>query len=212
MCGLRSHKGLAWPLSCRTAPLMQIAQHPVLSKRHHGAAWPGSRSSGRCGLARPVVPGGVSLLAVLLSTCSIVVTDAASAAIITATAKSTTAVRWLFRLSLMREPPLKANIERLGWFPPRSLLRGLQLSAIWAKWEQLRPETGRLPNEYGIRDSTPPSSKANSFAGVTEDPAHCGVSRGASPRLARAPAQRVEHRPRAEFHRRQIRQLGQAAS
>ena len=80
-------------------------------------AWPGARSSGGRGLARPVVPGGVPLLAVLLSTCSSVVTDAASAAIITATAKSTTAVRCLFRSLFMREPPLKANIVRLGWFP-----------------------------------------------------------------------------------------------
>ncbi len=56
-------------------------------------AWPGARSSGGRGLARPVVPGGVSLLAVLVSTRSSVVTNAASIAIITATAKSPMAVR-----------------------------------------------------------------------------------------------------------------------
>ena len=49
--------------------------------------WPGERSSGGCGLARPVVPGGVSLLAVLVSAHSSVV-NAATIAIITATAKS----------------------------------------------------------------------------------------------------------------------------
>jgi len=57
--------------------------------------WPGERSSGGCGLARPVVPGGVSLLAVLVSAHSSVV-NAATIAIITATAKSMMAVRWLF--------------------------------------------------------------------------------------------------------------------
>ena len=76
--------------------------------------WPGARSSGGRGLARPVVPGGVSLLAVLLSTRSSVVTDAASIAIITATAKSTTAVRCLFRWLFMREPPLRAKQTSCG--------------------------------------------------------------------------------------------------
>jgi Na+-transporting NADH:ubiquinone oxidoreductase subunit NqrB len=79
---------------------------------------PGARSSGGRGLARPVVPGGVSLLALLLSTRSIVVTNAASIAIITATAKSMVAVRWLFRSLFMREhPQLRKNAMRLGWFP-----------------------------------------------------------------------------------------------
>jgi hypothetical protein len=67
--------------------------------------WPGARSSGGRGFARPVVPGGVSLLAVLVSTSS-VVTNAMSIAIIIARAKSMTVVRWLFRSLLMREPPL----------------------------------------------------------------------------------------------------------
>src|SRR4029077_15728872 len=70
---------------------------------------PGARSSGGRGLARPVVPGAVSLLAVLVSIRSSVVTNAASIATIIATAKSMTAVRWLFRSLLMREPPLQAK-------------------------------------------------------------------------------------------------------
>src|SRR5215212_5546025 len=64
--------------------------------------WPGARSSGGRGLARPVVPGAVSLLAVLVPTRSRVVTDAASIASITATAKSARAVRWPFRSLAMR--------------------------------------------------------------------------------------------------------------
>lgn len=68
--------------------------------------WPGARSSGGRGLASPIVPGGVSLLAVFVSTRSSVVTVAASIAIITATAKSTTAIRWLFRLLPLGKPPL----------------------------------------------------------------------------------------------------------
>ena len=66
---------------------------------------PGARSSGGRGLARPVVPGGDSLLAVLVSIRSNVVTAATSIAIVTATAKSMTAVRWLFRWLGMRKPP-----------------------------------------------------------------------------------------------------------
>ena len=59
--------------------------------------WPGERSSGGCGLARAIVPGGVSLLAVLVSAHSIVVTNSATIAIITATAKSMMVMRSLFR-------------------------------------------------------------------------------------------------------------------
>src|SRR5438067_9090445 len=59
--------------------------------------WPGARSSGGCGFGRPVVPGGVSVLAVLVPTRSSVVTGAASIASITATAESTRGVRWAFR-------------------------------------------------------------------------------------------------------------------
>ena len=51
------------------------------------------------------MPGGDSLLAVLVSIRSNVVTAAASIAIVTATAKSMTAVRWLFRWLGMRKPP-----------------------------------------------------------------------------------------------------------
>src|SRR5690242_10349481 len=53
----------------------------------------GARSRGGRALARPVSPGAVSLLAVLMSTCLSVVTDATAIATITATAKSTRAVR-----------------------------------------------------------------------------------------------------------------------
>src|SRR5260221_9429920 len=76
-----------------------------------GTGRPGARSRGGCGLARPVVPGGVSLLAVLVSTRSSVVTNAASIAIITATAKSPMAVRWLSRSLLMRD--LHSGVETL---------------------------------------------------------------------------------------------------
>ena len=74
--------------------------------------WPGARSSGGCGLARPVVPDGASLLAIYVSTRSSVVTNAATIAIATAMAKSKTAVRWLFRSLLMRD--LHSNAETLG--------------------------------------------------------------------------------------------------
>jgi hypothetical protein len=57
----------------------------------------------------------VSLLAILWSARSSVVTNAMSIAIITATAKSTTAVRWPFRSLLMRSSPLQKQ-KRL-WFP-----------------------------------------------------------------------------------------------
>jgi hypothetical protein len=56
--------------------------HSVAKQR--SARRPGSRSSGGCGLARPVVPGGVSLLTVLLSTRSNVEMNSANGAIITA--------------------------------------------------------------------------------------------------------------------------------
>ena len=114
----RTASGLVSPVRtglCRgilTLPFQNVAAQLPNTGR------PGARSSGGRGLARPVVPGGVSLLAVLLSTCSSVVTDAASTAIITATAKSTTAVRCLFRSLLMRESSTqRKNIMRLGWFP-----------------------------------------------------------------------------------------------
>ena len=84
------------------------------------SGWPGARSSGARGLARPVVPGGVSLLAVLVSTSS-VVTNAASIAIIAAIAKSSMAVRWLFRSLFMRDSTLTRNVMRLGWFPRNRL-------------------------------------------------------------------------------------------
>ena len=77
--------------------------------------WPGARSNGRRGLARPVVPGGVSLLAVLVLTRSSVVTNP-SIAIIIATAKSMTAVRWLFPALHQDEgaSTLSKNVVRLG--------------------------------------------------------------------------------------------------
>jgi len=98
----------------------KICGHSVAQHR-----LPGARSSGGRGLARPVVPGGVSLLAVLVSIRSSVVTSAASIAMTTATAKSTTAVRWLFGSLLMREPPLQGkNVMRLEWFPARNWSAG----------------------------------------------------------------------------------------
>lgn len=80
---------------------------------------PGARSSGGCGLARPVVPGRVSLLAVLVSTPSSVVTNAARIVTITAIAKSTTEVRWLFHSLLMRGLHSYRNVIRLRLFPAR---------------------------------------------------------------------------------------------
>jgi hypothetical protein len=90
--------------------------------------WPGARSSGGRGLARPVVPGGVSLLAVLVSTRPSVMTDAASIAIITATAKSTMAVRWLFRSLLMRGAS-KQKRYAASMVPPRSMHTALSRPA-----------------------------------------------------------------------------------
>jgi len=89
-CGLAaalSRQGLGATLAARASQLPNTG-------------WPGARSRGGCGLARPVVPGGASLLAVSIR--SSVVAKAAAIAIITATAKSTTAVRWLFRSLFMR--------------------------------------------------------------------------------------------------------------
>jgi hypothetical protein len=73
--------------------MMLLRRAGCRSKRHAGSpagryaaiqlpntGWPGARSSGGCGLARPVAPGGVSLLAVLVSIRSSVVTNAASIA------------------------------------------------------------------------------------------------------------------------------------
>ena len=54
-------------------------------------------------MARPIVPGAASLLAVLLLTRANVVANAKSIAIITAIPKSTRAVRWSVRSLLMRE-------------------------------------------------------------------------------------------------------------
>lgn len=99
--------------------------------------WPGARSSGGRGLARPVAPGGVSVLAVLVSTCASVVTHAATIAIMTI-AKSTKAVPWLFRSLLMRVlhsnretlcgldgsgGVLPATGEPLLWIPHRAQVR-----------------------------------------------------------------------------------------
>ena len=67
---------------------------------------PDARSSGGRAVARPVVPGAVSLVAVLFSTRSKVVKNAMSIATITATAKSKRAVWWPFRSFLMRDRPL----------------------------------------------------------------------------------------------------------
>ena len=75
---------------------------------------PGARSSGGCGLARPVVPGRVSLLAVPVSTPSSVVTSAARIATIIAIAKSTTEVRWLFHALLRRGLHSFRDVIRLG--------------------------------------------------------------------------------------------------
>lgn len=87
--------------------------------------WPGARSSGGCGLARPVVPGGVSLLALLVSTPSSVVTTAASTAMIAATAKSRTDVRWLFHSLLMRGGPPQPPKRNTSSIVPRLLPTGL---------------------------------------------------------------------------------------
>src|SRR5215468_7315321 len=93
-------------MSCRSCATRQSnVYRPAgyVATRFPNTGWPGARSSGACGLARPVVPGGVLLLAVLVSTRSSVVADAARTATITAIAKSTIAVRWLFRSLLMRD-------------------------------------------------------------------------------------------------------------
>jgi ABC-type proline/glycine betaine transport system permease subunit len=67
------------------------------------------------------VPGGVSLLAVLVSIRSSVVKNAASIAIATTIAKSTMGVRWPFRSLLMRDLHSNGrNVIRLGWFPMRT--------------------------------------------------------------------------------------------
>lgn len=70
---------------------------------------PAARSSGGCGLASPVVPGGVSVLAVRVLTCSIVTVDATTMATARAIALKTKVVR--FWSSIVR-PPRNGSVAR----------------------------------------------------------------------------------------------------
>src|SRR6476620_2183249 len=70
---IRQHRRQQPPMTGQSGYV--AAQLPI-------AGWPGARSSGGRGLASPVVPGGVSFLAVFVSTRSSVFTVAASLAMI----------------------------------------------------------------------------------------------------------------------------------
>jgi hypothetical protein len=73
-----------------------IGQRQLLATHlPENTGWSGERSGDGCDLARPVVPEGTGLFKLLglVSTRSRVVTNAATIAIITATAKSAKAVR-----------------------------------------------------------------------------------------------------------------------
>ena len=102
-CGLRRDETARGRSSCLAQSAIQLPN----------TGWPGARSIGGRGLARPVAPGGASLLAVLVSIRSSVVKNAASTAITTATAKSRTAVRWLFRSLLMRDLHYFTETQRI---------------------------------------------------------------------------------------------------
>jgi hypothetical protein len=73
---------------------------------------PGARSSGGCGRARPVVPGGTSLATCRVLTRSSVVTDAANIAMANATANRINAVRWLATAGYRLLPEAPAGKRR----------------------------------------------------------------------------------------------------
>ena len=125
--------GFSQPLAQRNQDaILHTGRSPACSEyaiQLPNTGWPDARSSGGRGVARSVVPGGVSLRAVLVSIRSNVVTAAASIAIITATAKSTTAVRWLFHEGASTTPQKRyatrlvpASAWRLPRLPKHPLL------------------------------------------------------------------------------------------
>jgi hypothetical protein len=121
-------------------------------------AWPGARSSGGRGLARPVVPGGVSLLTVLVSTRSSVVTNAASIAIITATAKSRMEVGYHQPVRLSSAPVVRL-VSNEVWLAADRDLHGFRPDSVPLCQPRLcllesEPATGVLPREVsGLKAS-----------------------------------------------------------
>lgn len=115
---------------------------------------PGARPNGGRGLARPVVPGGASLLAVRVSTRSNVVTVATSIAMIAATAKSTTAVRWLFRSSSIAKlhSSTKRSVDRMVPRDPSAGSNVTTHSVYAGRWMR-RQIGGYLTAPYARRSS-----------------------------------------------------------
>jgi hypothetical protein len=94
----------------------------------------GAGGNGGWGRAKPIVPGGASMLALRVSTCCNVVRNAAITVITKAVAKIANTVRWVFII----DPPASTDLA-VGW--PRFLPReGNFFEAASSTSVALRPE------------------------------------------------------------------------